>query len=103
MYTCWNTVCHIHPLLGLGGAWGLGVTKHLKYDRAKTEAKNKTKKGDQCEVRLKDTESDTDFDKEMHLTNKNWSRFLLMKSASEERPLSKLSPFAVQIGFRTIA
>ncbi|WP_419592479.1 hypothetical protein, partial [Thiolapillus sp.] len=35
--------------------------------------------------------------------NDSWPRFILMSSASEEKPLSKLSPFAVQKGFQAIA
>ena len=37
------------------------------------------------------------------LTKDNWPKFIVVKSASEERPLSKLSPFAVQKGFQAIA
>ena len=44
-----------------------------------------------------DSDSDTDNDF-FFLTKDNWPRFIVVKSASEERPLSKLSPFAVQKG-----
>ena len=37
------------------------------------------------------------------LQKDNLPTFIVAKSASEERPLSKLSPFAVQKGFQTIA
>ena len=43
-----------------------------------------------------DDDSDSDTDNELFLTKDT-------KSASEERPLSKLSPFAVQKGFQAIA
>ena len=33
----------------------------------------------------------------------NWPRFLIVESASEDLPLQKLSPFAVQKGFQVIA
>ena len=46
---------------------------------------------------------DLDMDNEIFLTKDNWPRFIMVKSASEERPLSKLSPFAVQKGFQAIA
>ena len=51
------------------------------------------------------TEDDTDSatDNELFLTKDNWPMFIVVKSASEERPLSKLSPFAVQKGFQAIA
>ena len=48
-------------------------------------------------------DSDSDTDNELFLTKDNWPRFIVVKSASEERPLSKLSPFAVQKGFQAIA
>ena len=35
--------------------------------------------------------------------NDSWPRFIVLSSASEEKPLSKLSPFAVQKGFQAIA
>ena len=37
------------------------------------------------------------------MSNENWPRYLVMNSASEESPLSKLSPFAIQKGFQAIA
>ena len=43
-----------------------------------------------------DDDSDSDTDNELFLTKDNWPRFIVVQSASEERPLSKLSPFAVQ-------
>ena len=50
-----------------------------------------------------DDDSDSDTDNELFLTKDNWPKFIVVKSASEERPLSKLSPFAVQKGFQAIA
>ena len=50
-----------------------------------------------------DDDSDSDTDNELFLTKDNWPRFIVAKSASEERTLSKLSPFAVQKGFQFIA
>ena len=39
----------------------------------------------------------------MNLMDDSWPRFIVLSSASEEKPLSKLSPFAVQKGFQAIA
>ena len=50
-----------------------------------------------------DDDSESDTDNELFLTKDNWPKFIVVKSASEERPLSKLSPFAVQKGFQAIA
>ena len=50
-----------------------------------------------------DDDSDSESDNELFLTKGNWPRFIVVKSASEERPLSKLSPIAVQKGFQAIA
>ena len=50
-----------------------------------------------------DDDSDSDTDNELFLTKDNWPRFIVVQSASEERPLSKVSPFAVQKGFQAIA
>ena len=49
-----------------------------------------------------DDDLDSDSDNELFLTNDSWPKFVL-SSASEEKPLSKLSPFAVQKGFQAIA
>ena len=46
---------------------------------------------------------DSDSDDEPFLTNDSWPRFVVLSSASEEKPLGKLSPFAVQKGFHAIA
>ena len=50
-----------------------------------------------------DSDSDSKSDDEIFLTKDNWPRFMVVKSASEEQPLSELSPFAVQKGFQAIA
>ena len=50
-----------------------------------------------------DDDSNSDTDNELFLTKDNLPRFIVVKSASEERPLIKLSPFAVQTGFQAIA
>ena len=50
-----------------------------------------------------DDDSDSDTDNELFLTKDNWPGFFVVKSANEARPLSKLSPFAVQKSFQAIA
>ena len=50
-----------------------------------------------------DDDLDSDSENEPFLTNENWPRFIVLSSASEEKPLSKLSPFAVQKGFQATA
>ena len=40
-----------------------------------------------------DHDLDSDSDDELFLMNDSWPRFIVMSSASEEKPLSKLSPF----------
>ena len=50
-----------------------------------------------------DHDLDSDLVDEPFLTNDSWPRFVVLSSASEEKPLSKLSPFAVQKGFQAIA
>ena len=63
----------------------------------------KKKKKNKKRTRTED-DSDSDTDNEFFfLTKDNWPRFIVVKSASEERPLSKLSLFAVQKGFKAIA
>ena len=48
-----------------------------------------------------DSDSDTDY--ELFVTEDILPRCIVVTSASEERPLSKLSPIAVQKGFQAIA
>ena len=51
-----------------------------------------------------DDDSDSESDNELFFFSKdNWPRFMVVKSASEEQPLSELSPFAVQKGFQAMA
>ncbi len=57
----------------------------------------------QSKKRVRDDDSDTDSDNEMLKSETNWPRFLIVESASEDLPLQKWSPFAVQKGFQAIA
>ena len=50
-----------------------------------------------------DDDSDSDSDNELFLTNDSWPRFVVLSSASEEKPLGKVSPFTAQKGFQAIA
>ena len=52
--------------------------------------------------RTRNDDLDSDSDSELYVTSDMWPRFIVMSSASEEKPLSKLSPFAVQRGFQAI-
>ena len=64
--------------------------------------KTKTKKKQTNKKPRTDDDSDSDTDNELFLTKDNWPRFIVVKSASEERPLIRLSPFAAQKGFQAI-
>ena len=58
----------------------------------------------QSKKRVRDDDSDTDSDNEMLMKSEtNWPRFLIVESMSEDLPLQKLSPFAIQKGFQAIA
>ena len=51
-----------------------------------------------------DQDSDTDSNNERSCNScNNWPRFLVVESSSDDLPLSKLSPFAVQKGFQAVA
>ena len=49
-----------------------------------------------------DQDSDSDYENERSYNCNNWPRFLVMESSSDDLPLSKLSPFAVQKGFQAV-
>ena len=49
-----------------------------------------------------DSDSDTENEHSYNSCN-NWPRFLVVESSSDDLPLSKLSPFAVQKGFQVVA
>ena len=53
--------------------------------------------------RTRPDDDDSDSDTDLFTTNDNWPRYIVLTSASEEKPLSKLSPFEVQKGFQAIA
>ena len=50
-----------------------------------------------------DHDLDSDSNDELFLMNDTWPTYIVLSSANEEKPLSKLSPFAVQKGFQAIA
>ena len=50
----------------------------------------------------KDLDSDSENERSYNSFN-NWPRFLVVESSSDDLPLSKLSPFAVQKGFQVVA
>ena len=55
-------------------------------------------------LRDNDQDSDTDSDNERSYNScNNWPWFLVVESSSDDLPLSKLSPFAVQKGFQAVA
>ena len=51
-------------------------------------------------LKLTDSDSDRSMENE-HLTE--WPRFIIVESAEAERPISKLSPFAIHKGILGIA
>ena len=56
--------------------------------------------------RLRNNDQDSDSDSEnerSYNSHNNWPRFLVVESSSDDLPLSKLSPFAVQKGFQAVA
>ena len=54
-------------------------------------------------LRDNDQDSDSDSENERSYNCNNWPRFLVMELSSDDLPLSKLSPFAVQKGFQVVA
>ena len=54
-------------------------------------------------LRDNDQDSDSDYENERSYNCNNWQRFLVVESSSDDLPLSKLSPFAVQKGFQAVA
>ena len=54
--------------------------------------------------RLQDNDQDSDSENERSYNScNNWPRFLVVESSSDDLPLSKLSPFAVQKAFQAVA
>ena len=56
--------------------------------------------------RLRDNDQDSDTDSDNECSNNScnsWPRFLVVESSSDDLPLSKLLPFAVQKGFQVVA
>ena len=53
--------------------------------------------------RTRPDDDDSDSDTDLFMTNDNWPRQRSLTSASDEKPLSGLSPFAVQKGFQATA
>ena len=55
-------------------------------------------------LRGNDQNSDSDYENERSYNScNNWLLFLVVESSSDDLPLSKLSPFAVQKGFQAVA
>ena len=56
--------------------------------------------------KITDNDQDSDLDSEnerSYNSCNNWPWFLVVESSSDDLPLSKLSPFAVQKGFQAVA
>ena len=81
-------------LVGLGGGWGLSVMNHLPFQHGFLGGIKRTRPDDDL---------DSDFENELFVRNDSWPRFIVLSSASGEKPLSKLSPFSMQKGFQAIA
>ena len=45
------------------------------------------------------SDSDTDTDNKLYMSEDTWPRYLVMTPTSEESPLSKLSPFVIEKDF----
>ena len=60
------------------------------------DPKNKKRHAD----RTFDNDSDSDY--QIRTKKMNWPRFLLVESGDESPPVTKLSPFAIDKGFRAL-
>ena len=74
------------PLLGSKGGWRALATKNLNYIMATQHSLLIDRKRSRPDIKT------TDFDSAQICS---WPRFLLIKGTNDERPLYKLSPFAV--------
>ena len=74
------------PLLGSKGGWRALATKNLYYIMATQHSLLIDRKRSRPDIMT------TDFDSAQICS---WPRFLLIKGTNDERPLYKLSPFAV--------
>ena len=88
MYTCWSSTCYVHSLVGLGSGGSQSVTNHYLNTMASKHSNKRFRDNDQ------DTDSDSDNERFSN-SNTNWPRFLVVKSSSDDLPLSKLLPFAI--------
>ena len=85
-----------HPLVGLGGGWGREKMKKENKNMAST-----TKKRGRLEV---DSDSEGEaLEAAQRAVPDAWSRFIVVEGADPSRPLSKLSPFAVNKFFEGVS
>ena len=93
--TCWSFCLCSSPCL----TWWQVRTKHNESLINNVAPSNKTKK-----LQDNDQDSDTVADnKHFCNTSNNWPLFLVVESSSDNFPLSKLLPFAVQKWFQAVA
>ena len=85
----------MHPLAGLDGAWELSVMNSFLPNSIRASSVFHEQKIQ--------NRHNSDSDNELYMNNDNWPRYLVITSASEESPVFKLSPFAIQKGFQAIA
>lgn len=89
-----DTADHI-PFVGLHGGWGTKLTNNKKQTMASNHPKSVWEDGD--------SDSESEIRERAKGVPGAWPRFLVVSSADEARPISKLSPFAVQKGFAGIS
>ena len=78
--------------------WQVGTKRNESLRNVTWHPQTKTKDWDSNQ------DSDTDlYNERSYNSGNNWPRFLFVESSSDDLPLSKLSPFAVQKGFQVVA
>ena len=70
----------MHPLGGFGGGWGLSVMNHPPFQYSIPGIYGRWEIQQQKTKTDEDTDSDTDI--ELFLTQDNWPKSLVVKSAS---------------------
>ena len=66
--------------------------------RSMTKTQNQNKR-----TRQDDDDNDSDSDNEIRTKAGHWPHWLIVEGTDEVRPLSKLSPFAIEKGFQGVA
>ena len=93
-----DTAYMYHPHVGFRGGWGT-----LVMNQPQTNMENTITHPNPNSGKRSRKEMDSESESYSEIGMDSWPRFLIMESMDSDKPLTKLSPFALQKGIQGLA